>query len=289
MRISILSRNSRLYSTQRLIQEARDNKHTVRVLDPLRCYFRVSNGSSDIHYKGKSLLGCHAVIPRIGASVTKYGTDVLRQFEYCGKRVVNDASSILRARDKLQTHQILTHHGIPMPLTVFGDNPDDTDDLLSMLGEGPCIIKLNQSSQGSGVILTSKPNASRSVIETLRGLRANFLVQKFIPEAEGVDVRCLVINGKLVAAMRRQAKAGEFRSNLHRGGRGEVFTPSDRIVELAIQSTKLLGLDVAGVDILLSNQGPVVLEVNSSPGLEGIEKVTGINVAREIILLASNK
>lgn len=283
MKLAILSRNGRLYSTQRLMQEARARGHTVRVLDPLRCYLRVTHGASDIHYKGKSVIRYNAVIPRIGASVTKYGTDVLRQFQYCGVRVINKAESILKARDKLQTHQILTHHGLPMPLTVFGDNPDDTSDLLSMLGDGPCIIKLNQSSQGAGVIYTSKPNAARSVIETLRGLHANFLVQKFIPEANGCDIRCFVVGGELVACMRRRAKDGEFRSNLHRGATAEVFHPDEVVKQLAIFSTSLLGLDVAGVDILMSERGPLILEVNASPGLEGIEKTTQVNVAGKIL------
>lgn len=283
MRLAILSRNGRLYSTQRLLEAGRSRGHTMRVLDPLRCYLRVSNGTSDIHYKGKSVLGYHAVIPRIGASVTGYGTSVVRQFELCGTRVLNTADAILRSRDKLLTHQLLTHAGVAMPLTVFGDNPDDTDDLLSMLGAGSCVIKLTESAQGSGVILTHKPNASRSVIETLRGLNAKFLVQKFVPESKGCDIRCFVVGNEVVATMRRRAKSGEFRSNLHCGGEAESYSADESMKQIAVRACQILGLRVAGVDILLSDKGPLVLEVNSSPGLEGIEKITGIDVAGRII------
>ena len=220
---------------------------------------------------------------RIGASITRYGTAVLRQFELMGSYTPNSAEAIARARDKLRTHQMLVAKGIDMPATVFGDNPDDTFDLLSMLGEPPHVIKLNESSQGAGVILTEKPSASRSVIEALRGLYANFLVQEFIAEAQGADLRCFVVGDQVVAAMRRQAPKGDFRSNLHRGGTAEAVVAGPDEIRVAVRAAAVLGLGVAGVDLIRSRRGPLVLEVNSSPGLEGIESATGVDVAGKII------
>ena len=283
MKLAILSRNSKLYSTRRLVEAARQRGHTVRVLDPLRCYMRIASSGFQLHYKGRSLAGYDAVIPRIGASITRYGTAVLRQFELMGTYSPNPSDAILRARDKLRAHQLLAAQGIDLPVTVFGDNPDDTSDLLSMLGPPPHVIKLNESSQGAGVILTEKPSASRSVVETLRGLYANFLVQEFIAEAEGADLRCFVVGDEVVAAMRRQAPKGDFRSNLHRGGTGEAVLASDDEREVAIRAAKGLGLGVAGVDLIRSARGPLVLEVNSTPGLEGVEKACQVDVAGAII------
>jgi ribosomal protein S6--L-glutamate ligase len=283
MKLAILSRNSKLYSTQRLIDAARTRGHTVRVLDPLRCYMRIEPGTFSMHYKGRVLSDYDAVIPRIGASVTFYGTAVLRQLEMMGLYTPNRSDAILRARDKLRSHQMLACEGIGLPRTVFGDNPDDTADLLQMLGRPPHVIKLNEGSQGSGVILASDASASRSVIEAFRGLYANFLVQEFIGEAKGSDVRCFVVGGQVVAAMRRQAKKGEFRSNLHRGGTAKTVQLSAAEKETAIRAARVLGLEVAGVDLLRSRRGPLVLEVNSSPGLEGIEGATGKDVAGFIV------
>lgn len=283
MKLAILSRNATLYSTQRLVEAARERGHSVRVLDPLRCYIRIAPDGFEIHYKGRALAGYDAVIPRIGASVTFYGTAVLRQFEMMGCFTPNPSDAILRARDKLRAHQMLAREGIGLPATVFGDNPDDIADLLRMLGPPPHVIKLNEGTQGNGVILAERLSASRSVIEAFSGLYANFLVQEFIGEAKGADLRCFVVGGKVVAAMRRKARKGEFRSNLHRGGTASAISLSEDEKETAIRAAKAMGLNVAGVDLIRSNRGPLVLEVNSSPGLEGIEGATGLDVAGAIV------
>ena len=283
MKLAILSRNTKLYSTQRLVAAARERGHTVRVLDPLRCYMKIAPASFNLNYKGKPLTAIDAVIPRIGASVTRYGTAVLRQFELMGAWTPNNSDAILRARDKLRCHQLLAGEGIGLPTTVVGDNPDDTDDLLGLLGKPPHVIKLIEGSQGNGVVLAERLSASRSVIEAFRGLYANFLVQEFIAEAGGADIRCFVVGDEVVAAMHRQAEAGEFRSNLHRGGQASRVRLSAAEKSTALRAAKGLGLEVAGVDLLRSRSGPLVLEVNSSPGLEGIEGTTGVDVAGAII------
>ncbi len=283
MKLAILSRNNKLYSTQRLVSAARERGHTVRVLDPLRCYMKIAPGSFHLNYKGKSLTRIDAVIPRIGASVTRYGTAVLRQLELMGAYTPNSSDAILRARDKLRCHQLLAGEGIGLPVTVFGDNPDDTADLLGLLGKPPHVIKLIEGSQGNGVVLAESLSASRNVIEAFRGLYANFLVQEFVAEAKGADIRCFVVGDSVVAAMHRQAEAGEFRSNLHRGGLGSNVTPSAAESQTALRAARVMGLEVAGVDLLRSRNGPLVLEVNSSPGLEGIEATSGVDVAGAII------
>ena len=283
MKLAILSRNGKLYSTRRLVEAARQRGHTVRVLDPLRCYMRIASSGFQLHYKGRSLAGYDAVIPRIGASITRYGTAVLRQFELMGTYSPNPSDAILRARDKLRAHQLLAAQGIDLPVTVFGDNPDDTSDLLSMLGPPPHVIKLNEGAQGAGVMLTEKPSASRSVVEALRGLYASFVVQEFIGEAEGADLRCFVVGDEVVASMRRQAPEGDFRSNLHRGGTALHAVVTDEERAVAIRAARVLGLGVAGVDLIRAQRGPLVLEVNSTPGLEGIESVCGVDVAGRIV------
>ncbi len=283
MKLAILSRNGKLYSTRRLVDAARERGHTVRVLDPLRCYMRIASDGFQMHYKGRQLAGYDAVLPRIGASITRYGTAVLRQFELMGSYTPNPAGAVLRARDKLRTHQLLAAQGIDLPTTVFGDNPDDTVDLLSMLGPPPHVIKLNEGTQGAGVMLTEKPSASRGVIEALRGLYANFLVQEFVEEAKGADLRCFVVGGHVVAAMRRQAEQGEFRSNLHRGGTAIPAIANAAEQAAAVRAAKVLGLGVAGVDLIHSDRGPLILEVNSSPGLEGIESASGVDIAGKIV------
>ena len=291
MKLAILSRNSKLYSTRRLVEAARARGHSVRVLDPLRCYMRIASDGFSMHYKGKPIAGYDAVIPRIGASITRYGTAVLRQLEMMGSYTPNPSDAILRARDKLRAHQLLAAQGIGMPITVFGDNPDDTVDLLSMLGPPPHVIKLNEGTQGAGVMLTEKPSASRSVIEALRGLYANFVVQEFIAEAQGADLRCFVVGDRVVASMRRQAPEGDFRSNLHRGGTAEPVEASQAEKDVAVRAARSLGLNVAGVDLIRAQRGPLVLEVNSTPGLEGIEQVGAEDVAGAIIdhMAASRK
>jgi ribosomal protein S6--L-glutamate ligase len=283
MKIAILSRNAKLHSTQRLVEAARARGHRARVLDPLRCYMRIAPGSFAMRYKGRALADYDAVIPRIGASITFYGTAVLRQFEMMGVETPNSADAILRARDKLRCLQLLARENIGMPATVFGDNPDDTADLLAMLGEPPHVIKLNEGAQGQGVLLAEKRAVSQSVIEAFRGLYANFLVQEFIREARGADIRCFVVGGRVVAALRRPAKAGELRSNQHRGGTAASTVLSTRETDVALRAARTMGLNVAGVDLLRSRRGPLVLEVNSSPGLEGIEAATGVDVGGEII------
>ncbi|MEJ7747316.1 MAG: 30S ribosomal protein S6--L-glutamate ligase [Luteimonas sp.] len=283
MKLAILSRNSKLYSTRRLVEAAREQGHSVRVLDPLRCYMRIASDGFEMHYKGRKLAGYDAVLPRIGASITRYGTAVLRQFELMGSFTPNPARGVLRARDKLRCHQLLAAEGIDLPTTVFGDNPDDTSDLLSMLGPPPHVIKLNEGTQGAGVMLTEKMSASRSVVETLRGLYANFLVQEFIEESKGADLRCFVVGDQVVATMKRQAASGDFRSNLHRGGTAKAIkaTPAEQAVALC--AARVIGLGVAGVDLIRSRRGPLILEINASPGLEGIESASGIDIAGKIV------
>ena len=283
MKLAILSRNAKLYSTVRLVEAARERGHVVRVLDPLRCYMAIAPGRFQMHYKGKALTDVDAVIPRIGASISFYGTAVLRQFELMGAFSPNTSDAILRSRDKLRCHQMLAGEGLGLPLTVFGDNPDDTADLLGMLGKPPHVIKLNEGTQGTGVILAETASASRSVIEAFRGLYANFLVQEFIAEAKGADLRCFVVGDRVVAAMRRQAGEGEFRSNLHRGGTASPVELEPAEIDTALRAARVMGLGVAGVDLLRSKSGPLVLEVNSSPGLEGIEAASGVDVAGAVI------
>ena len=283
MKLAILSRNSKLYSTRRLVEAARQRRHTVRVLDPLRCYMRIAPDGFSMRYKGRPAGGYDAVIPRIGASITRYASAVLRQFELMGCYTPNPSDAILRARDKLRAHQLLAAQGIGLPATVFGDNPDDTGDLLALLGPPPHVVKLSEGTQGAGVMLTEKLSASRGAIETLRGLYANFIVQEFIAEAKGADLRCFVVGTEVVAAMRRQAPAGDFRANLHRGGVAEAVEVTAAQADVAVRAAQGLGLGVAGVDLVLSTRGPLVLEVNASPGLEGIERSSGVDVAGRII------
>lgn len=282
-RLALLSRNPALYSTQRLVEAARARGCTVRVLDPLRCALRVMPGAFEVRYKGRVLPRFDAVIPRIGHSVTFHGTAVLRQFELMGVATPSTADAILRARDKLRCHQLLAAEGIDLPVTAFGDSPDDTSVLLSMVGPAPHVVKLNEGTQGSGVVLAQDEAASRSVIEAFRGLYANFLVQEFIAEAKGIDLRCFVVGDEVVAAMQRHAAPGDFRANLHRGGKADLVKLNDAEQSLAVRAAKRLGLGVAGVDLLRSRRGPLLLEVNSSPGLEGIEAASGVDIAGKIL------
>lgn len=283
MKIAILSRNRSLYSTTRLIEAARDRGHEVRVLDVLRCYMNITSHKPEIHYKGEIIQGFDAVIPRIGASVTFYGTAVLRQFEMMGVYPLNESVAISRARDKLRALQLLARKGIGLPVTGFAHSPDDVQDLMKMVGGAPMVVKLLEGTQGIGVVLAETQKAGESLIEAFMGLRANILVQEFVKEAGGSDIRCLVIGDKVVAAMKRQGKEGEFRSNLHRGGSAQLvrITPEER--STAVRAAGIVGLNVAGVDILRSNHGPVVMEVNSSPGLQGIEAATGKDIAGMMI------
>lgn len=283
MKIAILSRNKNLYSTRRLVEAAEQRGHTVQVVDVLRCYMNIVPHSPEIHCRGRKLERFDAVIPRIGASVTFYGASVVRQFEMMGVYCVNESVAITRARDKLRTLQLLARKGIGLPVTGFAHSPDDTADMIKLVGGAPMIIKLIEGTQGRGVVLAETDQAAASVIEAFRNLDAYFLTQEFIAEAKGSDIRCFVVGGKVVAAMQRTAKEGEFRSNLHRGGSAKAvrITPEER--STAVRAAKVMGLNVAGVDIVRSNHGPVVLEVNSSPGLEGIETATASDIAGQII------
>ena len=279
MKIAILSRNSKLYSTRRLIEAAKQRGHEVVVLDILRCYMNVTANKPEVHYNGKELSGFDAVIPRIGASVTFYGTAVLRQFEMMGTFPLNESVAISRSRDKLRSLQLLSRKGVGMPITGFAHKPDDVKDLLKMVGGAPVVIKLLEGTQGIGVVLAETQKAAESVVEAFMGLKANILVQEFIKEAGGADIRCFVVGDKVVAAMKRQGAEGEFRSNLHRGGSATLakLTPKERAT--AVNAARTMGLNVAGVDLLRAERGPVVMEVNSSPGLEGIESATGLDIA----------
>ncbi len=283
MKIAILTRNSKLYSTRRLIEAALQRGHEVQPINPLRCYMNIASRSPSIHYRGAELPKFDAVIPRIGASITFYGAALVRQFEMMGVYCVNRSLAITRSRDKLRCLQLLSSKGLDLPVTGFSHSPGDIKDLITMVGGPPLVIKLLEGTQGIGVVLAETAKAAESVLEAFLGLKANIMVQEYIKESKGADVRCLVVGGKVIAAMQRKAKAGEFRSNLHRGGTGSLIelTPEER--KVAVLAADLMGLNVAGVDMLRSHRGPLIMEVNSSPGLEGIEKTTGLDIAGSII------
>lgn len=283
MKIAILSQDNSLYSTRRLKEAGEARGHQMRVVDYLRCYMNITSHKPAVMYQGKPLENFDAIIPRIGASKTFYGTAVVRQFEVMGVFTANESQAISRSRDKLRCLQILSREGIGLPITGFAHSTQDIDGLIDLVGGAPLVIKMLEGTQGIGVMLAETRQVARSLIEAFRGLDANILVQEFIKEAEGADIRCLVIDNKVVASMKRQGAPGEFRSNLHRGGTAEKIklTPEER--STALRAAKAMGLRVAGVDLLRSNHGPVVMEVNSSPGLEGIEQATGVDVAGKII------
>lgn len=283
MKIAILSQDVSLYSTQRLKEAGEARGHEMRVVNYLRCYMNITSHKPTVMYQGKPLENFDAIIPRIGASKTFYGTAVVRQFEVMGVFTANESQAISRSRDKLRCLQILSREGIGLPVTGFAHSTQDIDGLIDIVGGTPLVIKLLEGTQGIGVVLAETHQAAKSVIEAFRDLDANILVQEFIKEAEGMDIRCFVIDNKVVASMKRQGAPGEFRSNLHRGGTAEPIrlTPEER--STAVRAAKAMGLRVAGVDLLRSNHGPVVMEVNSSPGLEGIEQSTGVDVAGKII------
>ncbi len=283
MKIAILSQDSSLYSTRRLKEAGEAQGHEVQIINYLRCYMNITAHKPTIMYKGKPLEDFDAVIPRIGASRTFYGTAVVRQFEVMGVFSANDSQAISRSRDKLRCLQLLARKGIGLPVTGCAHATEDIDGLIESVGGAPVVIKLLEGTQGIGVVLAETHQAAKSVIEAFRGLDANILVQEYIKESQGADIRCFVIGDKVVASMKRQGLEGEFRSNLHRGGKAEKIklTPEER--STAVRAVKAMGLGVAGVDLLRSNHGALVLEVNSSPGLEGIEAATNIDVAGKII------
>ncbi|MDZ7278931.1 30S ribosomal protein S6--L-glutamate ligase [Pantoea eucrina] len=283
MKMAILTRDGSLYSCKRLRDAAEERGHQVQFIDPLSCYMNINAASPTVHYRGDALGHFDAVIPRIGTATTFYGTAVLRQFEMCGSYPLNESVAITRARDKLRSLQLLARQGIDMPVTGFASSPDDTQDLIAMVGGAPLVVKLVEGTQGIGVVLAETRQAAESVIDAFRGLNAHILVQEFIQEAQGRDIRCLVIGNQVVAVIERQAKEGEFRSNLHRGGTAHAVIITEQEREIAVRAVATLGLDVAGVDILRAARGPLVMEVNASPGLEGIERCTGLDIAGMMI------
>ncbi|MGO3706667.1 MAG: 30S ribosomal protein S6--L-glutamate ligase [Mesonia hippocampi] len=283
MNIKILSRNKNLYSTKRLVEAAQKRKHTVEVVDPLKCDIVIERRKPHIYYKGDYIRDVDAIIPRIGSSVTFYGTAVVRQFEMMGTFSTTGSEALVRSRDKLRSLQMLSKSKIGLPKTVFTNYSRDVEGVIEQVGGTPLVIKLLEGTQGLGVVLAETKNAAKSVIEAFNGLQARVIVQEFIKEAKGADIRAFVVDGHVVGAMKRQGKEGEFRSNLHRGGSAEIIELSDEEEVAAVRAAKAMGLGVAGVDLLQSDRGPLILEVNSSPGLEGIEQATGKDIARTII------
>ena len=283
MRIAILSRNPALYSTRRLVEAAEARGHAVEVLDTLRCTGHLTQTGPEVHYEGAKIDPPDVLIPRIGSSITGYGLSIVRQFETMGVWTLAQSVGVTRSRDKLRAHQFLAKKGIALPRTAFAHQADAADDLVKSVGGPPVIVKLLEGTQGVGVVLCETRKAAESVIQAFRGMKAHLIVQEFVKEAGGADMRLLVVGDRVVAGMRRQAAEGEFRSNIHRGGSAHALkiTPEQR--RTAVLATKTLGLRVAGVDLLPSGRGPLVLEVNSSPGLEGIERSTGIDVADKIL------
>ncbi len=283
MKIAVLSRNPRLYSTSRLIEEANAANHETRVIDTLKCYMDITSSNPSVWYRGEKLERQDAVIPRIGASVTNYGTAVIRQFEMMDTYSLVGSIPLGRSRSKLRALQLLSRKGLGLPVTGFAHDVHNTRELIKLVGGAPLVVKLLEGTQGRGVVLAETIKAAESVIDAFTELKADFLVQEYIKEAGGSDVRCFVIGRKVVAAMERTSAPGEFRSNLHRGGtaRQTKLTPAER--RTAVKAAQTMGLNVAGVDLLRSERGPLVMEVNSSPGLKGIEESTGINVAKKII------
>jgi ribosomal protein S6--L-glutamate ligase len=283
MKIAMLARNPSLYSHRRLVEAARGRGHEIDVIDTLRVYMDIAAHHPQVRYQGRALEGYEAIIPRIGASITQYGMAVVRQFEMMGVWALNESVAIGRSRDKLRSLQLLARAGVGMPVTAFAHDTRMTDDLLDIVGGEPVVIKLLEGTQGVGVVLGETRRSAKSVIEAFRGAKVYIMVQEFIKEAAGEDIRMIVVGGKVVAAMRRTGARGDFRSNIHRGGFAEQVktTPEER--ETARKAAKVMGLNVAGVDMLRAERGPLVMEVNSSPGLEGIEAATGVDIAKAII------
>ncbi len=283
MKIVLLSSNSKLYSSKRIVEEAKKKGHDIRVINPARCYMDITSDKPMVYFAKKKLNKIDAIIPRISQALTFYGMSVVRQFEAMGVYCANTADSIGRSRDKLLSLQLLAKQGLPLPRTSFASSTRQTEDLIKLVGGAPLVVKLLQGTQGKGVILGETHKASESLIDAFRELEANFLVQEFIKEAKGSDLRCFVVGDKVVASMMRVAKEGEFRSNIHRGATGVKvkITPEER--EISVKAAKIMGLRIAGVDIMRSASGPKIIEINSSPGLEGIEGATKLNVAGKII------
>lgn len=283
MRIAILSRNPRLYSTRRLIEAAEQRGHEAFAIDHTRCYVVIEKSNPAIRYNGKVLKGIDAVIPRIGASVTAYGTAIVRQFEMQNIFTANESQAIVRSRDKLRSLQLLSRAGIGIPKTVFADHVREVEDLIEQVGGAPLVVKLLEGTQGIGVVLAETTKGAKSIIEAFYDQEINILVQEFIAEANSSDIRAFVVDGKVVGSMKRTGKEGDFRSNLHRGGTARIIELTKEEETAAVESAQALGLRIAGVDLLQSSRGPLIIEVNSSPGLKGIESATGKSIADSII------
>jgi ribosomal protein S6--L-glutamate ligase len=283
MKIAMLARNAELYSHRRLKEAAEERGHQLDIINTLRCYMNIASRRPEVYYNGEKLVGYDAVIPRIGASITFYGMAVLRQFEMQGVYPLNESVAIGRSRDKLRSMQLLARDGIGLPVITFAHDPKQTEEVLELAGGAPVVIKLLEGTQGIGVVLADTKRSAKSVVEAFRGAGVNILLQEFIKEAGGTDIRAIVVGGRVVAAMKRTGVEGDFRSNLHRGGSAELIKLSPEERSTAIRSAKAMGLNVCGVDMLRANHGPVVMEVNSSPGLEGVEKATGLDIAGKII------
>lgn len=285
MKFAMLARNPNLYSHKRLVEAAEERGHSIDIINTLRCFMQITSHRPTVHYDGQVIDGDEydAVIPRIGASITFYGLAVLRQFEMMGIFPLNESVGIGRSRDKLRSMQLLARDGIGLPVTTFAHDPKQTEQVLDIAGGAPVVIKLLEGTQGIGVVLADTTRSAKSVVEAFRGANVNILVQEFIKEAGGTDIRALVIDGKVIAAMKRTGGEGEFRSNIHRGGTASQIKITAEERSTAVRAAKAMGLNVCGVDMLRANHGPVVMEVNSSPGLEGIEAATGIDVAGKII------
>lgn len=283
MKIAMMARNPKLYSHKRLQEAAQERGHHLDIINTLGCYMNIASRRPEIYYNGEKLPHYDAVIPRIGASVTFYGLAVLRQFEMMGVYPLNESVAIGRSRDKLRSMQILAREGIGLPVTTFAHDPAHAQEVVRLAGSSPVVVKLLEGTQGIGVVLADTDRSAKSVIEAFRGVNVNILVQEFIKEAGGTDIRAFVIGGRVIAAMKRSGAEGEFRSNLHRGGSAQMVKISPEERSTAVRAAKTLGLNVCGVDMLRANHGAVIMEVNSSPGLEGVEKATGIDVAGKII------
>jgi len=283
MKIAMMARNANLYSHRRLKEAAEERGHELNIINTLRCYMNIASRRPEIYYNGEKLTGYDAVIPRIGASVTFYGLAVLRQFEMMGVYPLNESVAIGRSRDKLRSMQLLARDGIGLPVTTFAHDPKQTDEVLKLAGGAPIVIKLLEGTQGLGVVLADTDRSATSVVEAFRASGTNILLQEFIKEAGGADIGAIVVGGKVIAAMKRTGAEGDFRSNLHRGGSAQLIKLSPEERSTAVRAAKTMGLSVCGVDMLRANHGPVVMEVNSSPGLEGVEKATGLDVAGKVI------
>lgn len=289
LRIGLLTMEPNNYSNQQIIAAAEKNDHVIEPIETTSCYMNINSLTAGLHYNGKQLPRFDAIIPRIGAPITAYGTSIVRQFDMTGALCLNSADSIYRSRDKLLAHQVMARHGLSMPITAFASSPKNTEDLIKLVNGAPLVVKLLKSSQGKGVVLAETKKAAESVIDAFRGIDADFLVQEFIGESDGSDIRCLVLGNKVIATMRRTAEPGEFRANIHQGGSAEKVKITKEERQMAVKAAKAFGLSLAGVDILRSNKGPLLLEVNSSPGLKGIQQVNEKDLAQEIITYIENK